>query len=330
MRETLGNSGMQLLVLVLQQREPLHQDVTRMRLHWQGQALVVRTPAKLNLFLDVLGKRPDGYHELETLMVSIGLYDTLRIHTNPSGRLELSLHEASPGVTREMRELLPLDERNLVLKAAQLLREQTGCPLGASIKLSKSIPLQAGLGGGSSDAAAALVGLNRLWNLGLSPAELHPLAAKLGSDVNFFLDSVPLALCRGRGEQITPEPLSRPLHFVIVKPPVGLSTRDVFLALRPDRAPRGSDVLRSTLQSGDLSQIRSQLHNSLEVPAVELSDEVASVLASLDRVASVGRMMTGSGSSCFALCAHRGQAVRAAHQLRASCRGQVFVVQTAT
>lgn len=301
-----------------------------MRLHWQGLALVVRTPAKLNLFLDVLGKRPDGYHELETIMVSIGLHDTLRFQTNASGRLELSLDEASPGVPREMRALLPLDERNLVLKAALLLREQTGCPLGASILLSKSIPLQAGLGGGSSDAAAALVGLNRLWNLGLSPGELHPLAARLGSDVNFFLDSVPLALCRGRGEQITPQPLSRPLHFVVVKPPGGLSTRDVFQALRTDRAPRGSAALRKTLQTGVLSQIGTQLHNALEVPAVELSEEVARVLTSLDRISSVGRMMTGSGSSCFALCAHRGQAVRAAHQLRALCRGQVFVVQTAT
>ena len=301
-----------------------------MRLHWQGPSLVVRTPAKLNLFLDVLGKRPDGYHELETLMVSIGLYDTLRFQANASGRLELSLDAASPGLSREMRAQLPLDERNLVLKAAQLLREQTGCQVGATIQLAKSIPLQAGLGGGSSDAAAALVGLNRLWNLGLTSAELHPLAAQLGSDVNFFLDSVPLALCRGRGEQITPEPLSRPLHFVVVKPPGGLSTRDVFLALRTDRAPRGSESLRKFLQIGDLSQIGTRLHNALEVPAVELSEEVASVFASFDRVSSVGRLMTGSGSSCFALCAHRGQAVRAAHQLRALCRGQVFVVQTAT
>ncbi len=301
-----------------------------MRLHWQGPTLVVRTPAKLNLFLDVLGKRPDGYHELETLMVSIGLYDTLRFQTNDSGRLELSLADASPGLTPAMRALLPLDERNLVLKAAELLRQHTGCRLGASIDLAKSIPLQAGLGGGSSDAAAALVGLNRLWNLGLTSAELHPLAAQLGSDVNFFLDSVLLAMCRGRGEQITAEPMSRPLHFVVVKPPSGLSTRDVFQALRPDRTPRGSEGIRHALESGNLAHIGTQLHNSLEVPAGNMSPEVASVLTSLAGISSVGRMMTGSGSSCFALCAHRGQAMRAAHQLRALCHGQVFVVQTAT
>ena len=301
-----------------------------MRLHWQGPTLVVRTPAKLNLFLDVLGKRPDGYHELETLMVSIGLYDTLRFQTNANGRLELSLDPASTGLTREMRELLPLDERNLILKAAQLLRDHTGCPHGASIHLTKSIPLQAGLGGGSSDAAATLVGLNQLWKLELPRQELHALAARLGSDVNFFLDSVPLAVCRGRGELILPEPLTRPLHFVVVKPPGGLSTRDVFQALPPTRSPRGSDAIRRALHIGHPALIGTQLHNSLEVPAGVLSEEVASVLAALRRVSSVGRLMTGSGSSCFALCAHQGQAVRAAHQLRASCRGQVFVVQTAT
>ena len=301
-----------------------------MRLHRQGPTLVVRTPAKLNLFLDVLGKRPDGYHELETLMVSVALYDTLRFQTNESGRLGLSLDESSPGITPAMRDLLPLDDRNLILRAATLLRQHTGCRRGASIFLAKSIPLQAGLGGGSSDAAAALVGLNSLWNLKLTSDELHPLAAQLGSDVNFFLDSVPLAMCRGRGEQITAEALPRPLHFVVVKPPSGLSTRDVFQALSPDRTERSSAGIRQVMRSGAPSQIGTQLHNSLEVPAGKLSEEVASVLSSLSRISSVGRLMTGSGSSCFALCAHRGQAVRAAHQLRASCRGQVFVVQTGT
>ncbi len=301
-----------------------------MRLHWQGPSLVVRTPAKLNLFLDVLGKRPDGYHELETLMVSIGLYDTLRFQSNESGRLELSLNSASPGITPAMRALLPLDERNLILKAAQMLRDHTGCTQGASIELSKSIPLQAGLGGGSSDAAATLVALNHLWKLGLPSRELHALAARLGSDVNFFIDSAPLALCHGRGEQITPEPLTQPLHFVVIKPPGGLSTREVFQALQPDRAPRGSAAIRQALHSGNLSLIGTQLHNSLEVPAGVLSEEVASALAALRRTSSVGRLMTGSGSSCFALCAHQRQAVQAAQQLRATCRGQVFVVQTAT
>jgi 4-diphosphocytidyl-2-C-methyl-D-erythritol kinase len=289
----------------------------------------VRTPAKLNLFLDVLGKRPDGYHELETLMVSIGLFDTLRFEANDSGGLELSLAPASPGIPKEMLPLLPQDGRNLILKAAQLLRDVTGCQLGVKIHLSKMIPLQAGLGGGSSDAAAALVGLNVFWKLGLTSQELHPLAARLGSDVNFFLDSAPLAICRGRGEQIEPIRLGRPLHFVLVKPPVGLSTGEVFSRLKIDR-PRGSESICRAIETGNVSLLGVDLHNSLEVPSTELSDEVARTLASLRRVSSVGQLMTGSGSSCFALCAHRGQAVQAARQLRTLSRGQVFVVQTAT
>lgn len=297
-----------------------------MRLDRQGSSLVVRTPAKLNLFLDVLGKRPDGYHELETLMVSIGLFDTLRFEANDSGGLELSL---DPGIPNEMLPLLPQDGRNLILKAAQLLRDVTGCQLGVKIHLSKMIPLQAGLGGGSSDAAAALVGLNVFWKLGLTSQELHPLAARLGSDVNFFLDSAPLAICRGRGEQIEPIKLGRPLHFVLIKPPVGLSTGEVFSRLKIDR-PRGSESICRAIESGNVSLVGSELHNSLEVPSTELSDEVARTLASLRRVSSVGQLMTGSGSSCFALCAHRGQAVQAARQLRTLSRGQVFVVQTAT
>lgn len=300
-----------------------------MRLDRQGSSLVVRTPAKLNLFLDALGKRPDGYHELETVMVSIGLFDTLRFETNDSGRLELSLDPASPGVPKEMLPLLPQDGRNLILKAAQLLRDVTGCQLGVRTYLSKMIPLQAGLGGGSSDAAAALVGLNVFWKLGLTSQELHPLAARLGSDVNFFLDSSPLAICRGRGEQIEPIKLGRPLHFVVVKPPVGLSTGEVFSKLTIDR-PRGSESICRAIESGDVSLLGTELHNSLEVPSTELSDEVARTLASLRRVSSVGHLMTGSGSSCFALCAHRGQAVQAARQLRTLSHGQVFVVQTAT
>lgn len=305
-----------------------------MRHHRQGSSLVVRTPAKLNLFLDVLGKRPDGYHELETLMVSIGLFDTLRFDTNDSGGLELSLDPASPGIPREMMPLLPLDGRNLILKAAELLREVTGCQRGVKIHLTKDIPLQAGLGGGSSDAAAALVGLNEFWQLGLSSHELHPLAARLGSDVNFFLDSAPLAICRGRGEQIEPKTLARPLHFVLVKPPGGLSTREVFTRLKLEQ-PRGSSAICRALESGHVSAVGHELHNSLEVPAIEASEDVARTMGALAHVSSLGHRMTGSGSSCFALCTHRGQAVRAAHHLRSllegsSCRGQVFVVQTAT
>ena len=315
-----------------------------MRLYRQGSSLVVRTPAKLNLFLDVLGKRPDGYHELETLMVSIGLFDTLRFEPNDSGRLELFLSVGSPGIPRDLLPLLPLDERNLILKAAKLLQEVSGVTRGVHITLQKSIPMQAGLGGGSSDAAAALIGLNTFWQLGLRSDQLHLLAAQLGSDVNFFLDSVPLAVCRGRGERILPIPLTRPLHFVLCKPSGGLSTRDVFQQLQM-APPHGSGQIQQALRGGQVHHIGTQLHNSLEVPARQLSAEVTHTLSAMGRVSQVGYLMTGSGSSCFALCSHQEQAVRAAHQLRSllspsspasqdqkgsRCRSQVYVVQTST
>jgi 4-diphosphocytidyl-2-C-methyl-D-erythritol kinase len=164
-----------------------------MRSRWIGTALVIDAPAKLNLHLSVLGRRADGYHELETVMASIGLYDTLRLEPEQDGRLEL---------TCEGADSLAADESNLVLRAARLMAAEHGASPGARLRLLKRIPMQAGLGGGSSDAAAALVGLNLLWNLKLPSAELHRLAAMLGSDVNFFVDSTPLALCRGRGEVV--------------------------------------------------------------------------------------------------------------------------------
>ena len=167
-----------------------------MRLCFQGPSLVVHTPAKLNLFLEVLGRRPDGYHELETVIVSIGLYDTLLFTEEASQRTRLRcrLALAQPLAVQQRTSLA--GEDNLVLRAAALLREQTGCRRGARIELIKRIPLQAGLGGGSSDAAATLVGLNRFWNLQLTAGQLHDLAAQLGSDVNFFLDSPQAALCK--------------------------------------------------------------------------------------------------------------------------------------
>src|SRR5579863_7498 len=162
--------------------------------------VTVFAPAKLNLFLKVLEKRADGYHELETLMVSVGLYDTLVLSDDPgvqtddsaevsSGSLRLACYDGGTHAAHRQhaRELPSAGPDNLVLRAAQLLREYSGTQRGARIELVKRIPLAAGLAGGSSDAAATLWGLNRLWNLGLSVNELTALASRLGSDIPFFL-----------------------------------------------------------------------------------------------------------------------------------------------
>ena len=147
-------------------------------------------PAKLNLFLEILGKRPDGFHEVETVMVTVGLFDTLVFKEEQSEHVRLRCFQAgqrSPADQHvEPEEPLPVDARNLVVRAANLLKDRTGVSRGVSIDLHKRIPAAAGLAGGSSDAAATLATLNRLWDLKLSRSELQSLAAELGSDIPFF------------------------------------------------------------------------------------------------------------------------------------------------
>lgn len=297
-----------------------------MRFRMTGPSLVVDTPAKLNLHLEVLGRRADGFHQLETVMVSIGLYDTLTL-TPADERIELDCHSGS--VTRP-EPLPPADDHNLILRAADRLQERTGCRSGARISLTKRIPMEAGLGGGSSDAAAALVGLNRLWGLGLSGHDLHEEAARLGSDVNFFLDSPRLAICRGRGEEIVPRPLRGPLWFVVVKPPGGLSTAAVFRELSLGSGDRRScAAIVDAAADGNAAHCGRQVFNALESPARQLSVEVREVLRQLRSERLPGVALSGSGTACFGVCRNRSEARRAASRLRATGTSDVFVVQAA-
>ncbi len=172
--------------------------------------LTLKAPAKINWFLHVLSRRDDGYHNILSVMQCIGLYDTLTFEPSAEVSLDSSL------------EIPP--EENLVFRAAVLLREQAGVSQGVHITLVKEIPMGAGLGGGSSDAASVLTGLNTLWNLHLDPATLERIGEKLGSDVPFFFHC-PVALVEGRGERVTP--LHRSVHgyLLLVKPPVHVSTK---------------------------------------------------------------------------------------------------------
>jgi 4-diphosphocytidyl-2-C-methyl-D-erythritol kinase len=295
----------------------------------QTTVITVAAPAKLNLFLKVLGKRADGYHELETLMVSVGLYDTLRITADPSGALSLSCHDAGtlrPGAPP--RELPPVDGGNLVLRAAELLRETTGVRHGAHIELVKRIPLAAGLAGGSSDAAAALAGLNRFWRLGLSSGELQSIAARLGSDIPFFLSSSAAAICRGRGEIIEPQPLPLRLHFVIARPRTGLATAHVFRNCRPSSIGWSASDLAGALSRGGLDRAARYFHNTLQESAERLNAEVTTLKRWFSRQPFAGHMMSGSGTSYFGLCRTRHQALQLASRLRAIRLGDVFVAQS--
>jgi 4-diphosphocytidyl-2-C-methyl-D-erythritol kinase len=297
----------------------------------QNNSVTVAAPAKLNLFLNVLGKRSDGYHDLETLMVSVDLCDTLRLFADPAGTLSLTCHDAgrvNTGPGQTARELPPADGGNLVLKAAELLRQTTGVPHGARLELTKRIPLAAGLAGGSSDAAATLVGLNRLWGLNLAPRELHDLAARLGSDVPFFLCSSAAAICRGRGEIIEPLRLPLRLHFVIARPRSGLSTAEVFRHCRPAPIASSASDLADACARGRLDLAMRFLHNTLQEPAERLNRDVTTLRRWFSRQPFLGHLMSGSGTGYFGLCHTHQQARQLAARLRATRPGDVFVARS--
>jgi 4-diphosphocytidyl-2-C-methyl-D-erythritol kinase len=258
---------------------------------WRNDAVVVQAPAKVNLFLEVLARRADGFHEIATLMVAVSLYDTLEFKEDTSGALRLYCPDPA----------LPTGPENLVYRAARRLHEHTGCRRGARIRLEKRIPLAAGLAGGSTDAAATLDGLNRLWDLGLGPADLARLGATIGSDVPFFF-ATPAAWCTGRGEIVEPVPLGRPLDLVLACPPVGLSTAAVYGGVTVPAHPQTGAAIRRALAQGQVEEVGRRLHNRLQETALRLQPQLAGLLQRLAALGSAGNLMSGSGTSVFVLC----------------------------
>ncbi|MBA4189742.1 MAG: 4-(cytidine 5'-diphospho)-2-C-methyl-D-erythritol kinase [Planctomycetaceae bacterium] len=291
---------------------------------YAGQnAILVAAPAKLNLFLEILNKRADGYHDLESLMLTVDLYDTLEIRGNSSGAISLVCD--TPGV--------PTGPENLVLKATTALQMHVNrLDLGASIRLTKRIPMQAGLAGGSTDAAIALLGLNEIWKLALTREELAVIASSVGSDVAFFL-TPPAGWCVGRGEVVTPEPVGRTLDFVVVCPSVGLATADVYRKLAVPASPVSGEPLRAAVRLGDPTAVGRALFNRLEEPAFALSPKVEVIRNRLAGVAPCGARMSGSGSAVFAVCRDRAEATRVAAAFRNADPGldqdsRIFVVRS--
>jgi 4-diphosphocytidyl-2-C-methyl-D-erythritol kinase len=276
----------------------------------------VLAPAKLNLFLEILGRRPDGYHEIETLMVAVDLYDRLRFTDDPSCAVTLSCDD--PG--------LPTGSDNLVVRAAERLKAASGTSRGASIELHKAIPTEAGLAGGSSDAAATLAALDRLWDLQSPAGQLDKLAGELGSDVTFFRH-LPAAVCRGRGERVEAISLAYPLHFVLVCPPIGLRTAEVYHHLVPPDRPRPIGPVLEAIDGGEPAMLGPKLFNRLQPTAERLEPALVRVrdaLANLDPPLD-GSLMSGSGSAYFGLASDRDAAAAAARQLEPLGLGRVRV-----
>jgi 4-diphosphocytidyl-2-C-methyl-D-erythritol kinase len=272
-------------------------------------SVVVAAPAKLNLFLEILRKRPDGFHDLESLMVAVDLFDTLELRSTATGEITLTCDPPT----------LSAGPDNLVYKATAALRKHVNRPeLGAEIRLTKRIPTQAGLGGGSSDSAAALAGLNQIWKLGLTREELLAIAASIGSDVAFFL-TLPAAWCTGRGEIVTPElPPARAYDFVLVCPPVGLGTAGVYARLTVPQSPVAGSSVREAFVNGDAAALGRAVFNRLEEPAFALEPLVGRIRQRLAAAGPCGALMSGSGSTVFAVCRDRAHAVEVAERFQNS------------
>jgi 4-diphosphocytidyl-2-C-methyl-D-erythritol kinase len=310
-----------------------------MRFRQVGGKLVVETPAKLNLFLEILGKREDGYHELETLMVVVDLFDTLFFTEENSNAIRLRCSQAGirlplpapSGIARTSsdaaEDAIPTGPENLVYKAAQLLREHAGVEAGVRIDLRKRIPAAAGLAGGSSDAAATLMALNRFWKLQLGKSELQRLASQLGSDVAFFVDGTSAAVCHGRGEIIEPLRVPLGLHFVMVRPFTGLSTAQVYKHCQVPAKKQSARDIAGALRAGRLARVGRRLHNALQPPAESLNREVSQLKSQFSNLPVLGHLMSGSGTAYFGLCSSRRHARSVASRLRAARIGRVWVVR---
>lgn len=284
----------------------------------------VQAPAKLNLFFEVLARRSDGYHEVETLMVPISLCDTLFAWNDPSGQMRLDCRWAA--ADSSVLGPLPPERENLALRAAELLRKRAGHEGGIGMRLVKRIPAAAGLGGGSSDAAAALVAANRVWRLGWTRAALAQLAAELGSDVPFFLGGGP-AVCRGRGERVEEFADLAAWNFVVVRPPEGLLTREVYARCRVADRPRSLAPLAEALRAGDGRNLGRLVYNRLEEAASTLSPWVERARRELERTDCLAHQLAGSGSAYFGICRHARHARRVAGRLRARGIGRVYAVR---
>ncbi|HEX2516591.1 MAG TPA: 4-(cytidine 5'-diphospho)-2-C-methyl-D-erythritol kinase [Chloroflexota bacterium] len=250
-------------------------------------SISILAPAKINLTLEVLGRRPDGFHALRSVMQVIALADRLTVEPADTLTLTCSLPELESA-------------QNLVWRAAELLRRETGTAAGAMMNLQKAIPVAAGLGGGSSDAASALLALDRLWDLRLPRGRLLELGARLGSDVPFFLGETGCALVEGRGELLSPLPDLAPRWVVLVRPPQPLSTAAVFGALPPARWSDGART-GAWIAASEGGRHVPPPFNDLEPVALELAPAARAARDALRAAGGEALALSGTGPTVFAL-----------------------------
>ncbi len=269
----------------------------------------IKAPAKINLSLDVLKKRDDGYHEVEMIMTMVDLADRIDLSMRNDGRISVDVSEG----------FVPSDERNFAYQAAALLKKRFNVGHGVHIYITKRIPVAAGLAGGSSDAAATLKGLNELWKLGLTIDELAELGAEIGSDVSFCVYGG-TALATGRGERIETLPDPPPMWVVLAKPPIGVSTKDVYggLNIKTARHAKTAQMI-DALHRQDSEAVFSLLHNTLEDVTLKIHPEVGHIKEQMKRFGANAVLMSGSGPTVFGLVEKESRVNRIYNGLRGFC-----------
>lgn len=279
------------------------------------------SPAKINLTLRVGDARPDGFHEIESLITRVGLYDTITVSARDDARFTLACDDPS----------VPSDETNLALRAARRLTAAAGRrDCGVHITLQKCIPAGAGLGGGSSNAATVLRLLNHSWKLGLPLAELETIGAEIGSDVPLFFHT-PLCVVRGRGERVEDLPGSLGGWAVLILPEIHSPTPDVYAAWDRTPAHPARPSIDEILQHADQPEtLMPHLFNDLEAPALAVSPALARVAAPLARLSGGNVRMTGSGSTFFRLFDERRHADTLSQRVRAELKLRTEVVSLQT
>ena len=284
------------------------------------ESICLKSPAKLNLFLKVKNKRKDGFHNIETIFERINLFDTIKLKVNSLNKIRVFC--SHPDV--------PLGSSNLCFKAAKLLRDEFGKSLGVDIYLNKRIPVAAGLGGGSSNAAFVLLGLNKLWHLGLTKKELLEFGSYLGSDVAFFVSQESFALGKARGEKILPLKGISPKWHILVIPPLKLKTFKVYekLNLRLTKKRVSVNILIHALRRSTIAPLGRLLMNDLEEAAAKVQPGILRLKNRLKEIGIEYPTLSGSGPAIFALANSKKQAQALKKSLQDKVRAKVLVVKT--
>ena len=279
--------------------------------------IIEKAPAKINLGLDVLGKRADGYHELEMVMSSVDLADRLIMEELEEDKIIIETNKA----------FLPIDKRNNVYQAASIIKKRYGINKGILIRITKNIPVAAGLGGGSTDCAAALRGMDRLWQLGLTMPELIDIGMEVGTDVPYCIYGT-TAFISGKGEKVTPLRPMPQCWVVLVKPRLSVSTGKIFQEVDLDQLHHPDiQELSDAILAEDYQRMIAAMGNSLESITIPKHPVVQQIKERMMKYGADVALMTGSGPTVFALCQKYSRAQRVYNALKGFCE-EVYLVRT--